>query len=445
MLGEFINFLNNHLPSEGTDRFLLAVSGGIDSMVMTHLFHRAGFQFDLAHANFQLRGKESGRDEQFVRDLAGKYRVKLYVKHFDTVHYAVTNKVSVQVAARQLRYAWFDELWLKHGYSYVATAHHLDDQVETFLINMARGTGIAGLHGIPVRQGNIIRPMLFTDRIEIEKYARDNQLEFVTDSSNLSDKYTRNRIRHKIIPQLEKINPAFRKTISDSIGWIRDVESVYRQAIDEKRREIFRVERDAVSIPVSVFFNLTPLQTFAFELLSPYGFNMSNINDIIRLKEAIPGKEIQSPTHRLVRDRELLIIVPRRDLADKPEYEITAADIPEGIKSPIRLTFEVVDNRPGHIRNPRNIALLDLEKLVLPLRLRKWKRGDFFYPLGMSQPKKLSDFFIDRKFSKIEKEHQWLLCSGDDIVWVIGQRIDDRYKVGPGITRILRIEYCQSD
>jgi tRNA(Ile)-lysidine synthase len=398
-------------------------------MVMADLFYRAGYQFGIAHANFHLRGAESDHDEQFVRKLADKYNVEIFVKQFDTLSYARNGKVSVQVAARDLRYAWFDELLLKHGYDCVATAHHLDDQVETFLINLARGTGIAGMHGIPVKQGKVIRPLLFAGRKEIEAYAVENKLQFVEDSSNSSDKYTRNRIRHKIVPQLEKINPSFRKALTETIGRIRDAETVYKNAIEEKRYSIFEVKGEVISISIKEFFSLEPLAAWAYELLSPYGFNLSNVKDIISLEEAIPGKEVVSATHRLVRDRDHLIIVPLEKGIEQKVYTIGAGDIEAGITAPVSLTFGILDAKPEKFEDPGFSAYFDFELLTLPLIIRKWKKGDFFYPLGMSKPKKLSDFFIDEKFSRIDKENQWLLCSGNDIVWIIGKRIDDRFKI----------------
>jgi tRNA(Ile)-lysidine synthase len=438
MLSDFIKFIaKNNLVGKNSP-CLLAVSGGIDSVVMTDLFHRAGYKFDIAHVNFQLRGEESGRDEEFVRKLAGKYGVKVFVRQFETDHYSRKNKVSIQVAARQLRYEWFDELLLKHGHEKVAIAHHLDDQVETFLINLARGTGIAGLHGIFPLQGNIIRPMLFTGRKEIEAYAIAQHLEFVEDSSNKSVKYTRNRIRHKIIPELEKLNPSFRNALTGTILNIRDVEAVFRNSIHETRNSIIEVKGDAIFIPLEDFFNLKPLETWAYELLSPYGFNLSNIKDIIGLKEAVAGKEVVSPTYRLVRDRDNLIIVPIGKFSGK-EYPLHVVDLLQGVKLPVKLTVEILDKPPDKFDDTGKSAYLDLEKIEFPLLIRKWKRGDSFFPLGMKQRKKLSDFFIDLKYSKIDKEDQWLLCSGDDIVWVIGKRIDDRYKIRSSTVKILKI------
>jgi len=440
MLSDFITFIKVENLVGQTTRTLLAVSGGVDSVVMVDLFHRAGLSFDIAHVNFQLRGGESDRDELFVRSLAEKYSIQVFVKHFETAKYARNHKISIQVAARQLRYEWFDELLLKHGYDRVATAHHLDDQVETFLINLARGTGIAGLHGIPIQQGKIIRPVMFTWRKEIEAYAKVNNLDFVQDSSNLSTKYIRNRLRHKVIPQLEFINPAFRQELTQTIGFIRDAEAIYRQTIEQKRKEIFHQEGNRIYINADRFFTLKPLTSWAFELLSPFGFNLANIRDITGLADSIPGKEVLSPSHRLIKDRDQLILISRLIEDEESAYMITARDIEHGsIKTAVNLRFEILHKIPAEFDDPGNSACFDLDNLDFPLVLRKWQRGDFFYPLGMSKRKKLSDFFIDQKFSRIEKEKQWLLCSGENIIWVIGHRIDDHFKITSSSKKILKI------
>lgn len=439
MLPYFLNFLSNRILLATDARILLAVSGGIDSVVMTELFSKAGYPFAIAHMNFNLRGEESLRDEDFVKNLAAKYKVQLFIKRVDTIEFARKNKLSVQVAARDLRYQWFEELRIKHGFDGVATAHHLDDQVETFLINLARGTGISGLHGIPVKNGHIIRPMLFASRQEIVDYSRENDLPFVEDSSNIYDKYTRNRIRHHVIPQLEKINPSFREGLNDTILNIRDAEIIYKHAIEMARNSIVIVRENQAIIKLVDLLNLNPLNTYAYELLSPYGFNISQVDQIIALKDSIPGKEIISPSHRLVRDREELIIVPRHDIPGKSEFEVNYGDLEPGISQPLRLSFEIREDLIADKKTSPDEALLDLVKLVFPLIIRKWKRGDAFVPFGMSKPKKLSDFFIDLKYSRIEKEQQWLLCSGNEIVWVIGRRIDDRYKVSDQTGNVLRI------
>lgn len=440
MLSEFISFIKeNNLIGHNT-RTLLAVSGGVDSVVMADLFYCAGLTFGIAHANFHLRGHESDRDEQFVRSLAEKYKVEVFVNQFETSKYARKNKVSIQVAARQLRYKWFEELINEHGFDQVATAHHLDDQVETFLINLTRGTGIAGLHGIPVKQGKVIRPVLFTGRKEIEAYAVAHHLEFVEDSSNKSVKYTRNYIRHKVIPQLEKINPAFRQELTKTIDHIRDNEIIYRRAVELKRKELLHPNGDEFTISTNQFFSLKPLATWAYELLSPFGFNQANIKDIIRMADAIPGKEVHSATHRLIRDRDQLIIAPRGKNSLETTYLVTTNDLMnEAIHYPVNLGFEILREIPSAFANPANTAFIDLAKLEFPLLIRKWERGDYFYPMGMKKRKKLSDFFTDQKFSLIDKEKQWLICSGKDIVWVIGHRIDDRFKISPSTVKILKI------
>jgi len=439
MLASFLSFIEENKLLRPADHVILAVSGGVDSVVMTDLFHQAGLTFSIGHMNFRLRGNESDLDERFVCGLAEKYGVDCHIKAVETMKYARENKLSVQVAARQLRYRWFEELLLKTGADYVATAHHLDDQVETFLINLTRGTGIAGLHGIPVVQGKIIRPLMFIGREEILSYAELKCLPYREDSSNRSEKYTRNRIRHKIIPHLKKINPDYRNAITGTIENVRQAERIYRQSIDSKRNEIIRQEGEEIFIPTHEFFALDPIQAWAYELLSPFGFNAGNIRDIIGLKDALPGKEILSATHRLIRDRDDLIVVPR-SIADATDcFEIRAQDLEKGLKGPVILEFKLCDAYPETFNTSPDEAYMDLDKLEFPLILRKWKKGDYFYPLGMKHRKKLSDFFIDLKLTKPEKENQWLLCSGDNIIWIPGHRLDDRVKVESASKKILKI------
>lgn len=440
MIDDFKLFIRREDLFHASDRILLAVSGGLDSIVMVSLFRQAGFNFAIAHANFQLRGEESFRDEEFVRRLAESHKVEFFVRKFDTTGFSRSEKISIQVAARQIRYQWFDELLVKHGFDFIATAHHLDDQVETFLINLTRGTGIAGLHGILPKQGKLVRPMLFAYRSEIESYATENNLEFVEDSSNRGDKYLRNRIRHKIIPGMEKISPGFSRELNQTIGFIRDAEIIYRQAIEQKRKEIFDETEDRIYIKADQFFSLKPLVSWAYELFSPYGFNLSNAVDIAGLAGAIPGKEIRSSTFRLIRDREQLILAPAERKGREPGIRISMDDLShKDLPLPLPLIFEISEKVPSSLTTDALTALIDMDKLTFPVELRKWRKGDYFVPLGMSQAKKLSDFFIDLKLSKIEKEKTWLLCSNNDIVWVIGLRLDDRYKITKASGRILKI------
>jgi tRNA(Ile)-lysidine synthase len=440
MIDDFKNFIAREELFQASDHILLAVSGGLDSAAMVSLFHLAGFHFAVAHANFQLRGEESERDEDFVRAMSPKYHVPVYVKRFETSLFAVKSGISLQMAARTLRYDWFGELLKDENFTFVATAHHLDDQVETFLINLTRGTGIAGLHGILPKQGKVIRPLLFTCRAQIEAYARDNKLEFVEDSSNSSDKYLRNRLRHKVIPQLERLSPGFSRELTKTIGFIRDTETIYCQAVEEKKKEIFKVTGDKIFINAEQFFGLRPLTGWAYALLSPYGFNQSNVVDITGLAIAIPGKEVRSTTHRLIKDRKNLILAPLEVKDNDSAFLISKDDLMNKfVKSPVGLYFEFIDEIRSLENDPGSTAFIDFDRLDFPLTIRRWRRGDFFIPLGMSNEKKLSDFFTDKKFSRIEKENTWLMCSGGNIVWIISHRIDDRFKITSSTRKILKI------
>jgi tRNA(Ile)-lysidine synthase len=418
------------------ERILLAVSGGLDSSVMAELFHQAGFSFGMAHCNFQLRGEESSRDEKFVRDLAVKYRVPLHVRLFETASYARKNKLSIQMAARKLRYDWFEELLDKEGYAYLATAHHLDDQIETFLINLARGTGIAGLHGILPKQGRIIRPMLFASRQDLLNLARETNLQFVEDSSNLSLKYTRNRIRHKIIPQFEKINPSFREEMAVTIQKLKEAETVYRSIINKEKERLLIPYDQGYKLSVSELKKLVPGRTWLYELLSDFGFSSSVVEDVIASLDDQPGKVFHSPTHRLVKDREFLLITLHPVTVPMNSFE-AYPEMASGF--PIKLSFNLRKRKPFKMPSDETIAMIDYDKLHLPISIRKWKTGDYFYPLGMSNRKKISDFFVDQKFSILQKESTWLLCSGNDIVWIIGERLDDRFKINSETKTVLQV------
>ncbi|MBW6459249.1 MAG: tRNA lysidine(34) synthetase TilS [Bacteroidales bacterium] len=443
MLNEFIDYINRENLLRHDNWILMAVSGGLDSVVMTDLFHHAGYSFGIAHVNFALRGKESERDEQFVRNLADKYKSPSYFIRFDTKQYARKNKLSVQMAARQLRYDWFRQVVSEVGYDFIATAHHLDDQIETFLINLARGTGIAGLHGILPKHGVIIRPLLFASRSQLENYAQENNLDFVEDSSNASLKYSRNRIRHKVIPELEKINPSFRTEFARTIQNIRDAETVYRSVIDIEKKRLLIPHESGYQIPLVLLKQMKPLRTWLFELLSPFDFNVAVVNDVLNTLDDPPGKLFYSATHRVVKDRECLLIDPLP--VSNAQHNLPTGCFPIfqsdlRIDFPVKLVLKVHDASGFVISSRSQTACLDLDKLKFPLSLRKWKKGDYFIPLGMSGRKKISDFFTDQKYSIPEKEKSWLLCSGPDIVWIIGHRIDDRYKITGETERVLEID-----
>jgi tRNA(Ile)-lysidine synthase len=411
------------------DKILLAVSGGVDSVVLCHLFHAAGISFGIAHCNFQLRATESDGDEQFVKELAAKYKTPFYPIRFDTNTYAKQKKVSIQVAARELRYEWFEKIRTHYHYNYIATAHHQGDVIETFFINLIRGTGISGLRSIVPKQGTIIRPLLFATKKSILAYTEKNKITYREDSSNASDKYLRNKIRHHLIPVLNELSPVAETSIVHSIEKLREAEFIYRKAMDDVRSKICSEHGNSIHISIAKLKKSDPVATCLYELLKPYGFNASTVNDVLNALSTESGKQFLSATHRLIKDREFLIL-ESLTIADAPEEYLieknqTEFKIP-GI--PLHLEFQFTTSEHT-LPTAASTAAIDLDKLHFPLTIRKWKTGDVFHPLGMKGKKKLSDFFIDKKLSLIEKENTWLLCSGKEIIWVIGMRLDERFKV----------------
>ena len=444
MLARFENYVSEHLLFSPQDPLLLAVSGGVDSMVMAELFHRAGCNFAIAHCNFALRGAESNLDEKFVASMAEVYGVKLFVKHFKTREYAGFNKVSVQMAARTLRYEWFDELIETEGYKAIATAHHLDDQIETFFINMLRGTGISGLHGILPMRDNIIHPMMFAYRRNIEEYASDEAVGFREDSSNRSTKYVRNKLRHDLMPILAEINPDFKKTLTATIERVRESEMLLTHYFDDVRKHVLKQDEEAITISIADLMSYSPYEAYLYELLQPFGFNRSVTEEVAAGLTEISGKQYFSPTHRLVKDREFLLINSLGPAGAQPADEIFIEKDTTDLRSPLQLNFTIIDNYPGlKINKSGSIAMLDASKITWPLRLRKWNEGDAFIPYGMTNHKKLSDFFIDNKFSIVEKENTWLLISGDEIVWLIGHRIGNAYRISDSTESILQVEVME--
>jgi tRNA(Ile)-lysidine synthase len=438
MLDQFRSFIReNHLIRK-SDKILLTVSGGIDSVVMLDLFIKAGYNCGIAHCNFGLRSAESDEDEDFVRQLAYQYGIRFFYKRFDTEEYAEDQGISIQMAARKLRYDWFEKIRKAQSFNLIATAHNQDDVLETFFINLSRGSGIRGLTGIKVVSGRIIRPLLFAPRSMIETYANEFSISHREDSSNSSEKYIRNKIRHKILPLFEAINPSFRNTLMETIQKLRDAESIYTDEINLRRNEIITEKDDIISISLDRLRELPQRKTYLFEFLSEYHFSPKQIVDIDESVNATSGKQFFSTTHRLVKDRSEMIITLIGDEVYRKFY------IPEGtdrIFEPLHLEFIVVENTPGfHIPSEPNIASLDYDLLTFPLLIRKWQSGDYFRPFGMKHRKKLSDFLVDQKISIVDKENQWLLLNNEDIVWVINQRIDERYKISPQTKQILMIK-----
>ena len=437
----FSTFIKKNILILSSDKILLTVSGGVDSVVMCNLFHKAGIKFGIAHCNFNLRGEESNDDEKFVEKLAKKYKVPFYGVLFFTQQHAERNKISVQMAARELRYNWFEEIRQKDGYTYIATAHHQDDSIETFFINVIRGTGIAGLHGILPKQGNIIRPLLFATKNEIIEYAAKEKIKYREDSSNASDKYMRNKIRHSIIPVLRELNPKIDSSISTLIKRVQDVEAIYKIEIEKQRLDILSQKEGSICISIEKLKKLNPISSYLYGLLSPFNFNESQIEEIINCLDKESGKQFYSDTHRLIRDRKDLIIdcftksiVENSHLPPPINYNTASIDSED-----FTISFEI-KNREPNINKSLATATLDFDKLVFPLELRKWKQGDTFYPFGMKGKKKLSDYFIDNKVPLNKKENTWLLTSDGKIVWVVGMRIDNRFKITKGTKRIYFVE-----
>ena len=451
LLKAFTKYIaDNYQLSTTNHQLLLAVSGGVDSVVMVDLFAKAGFNFTIAHCNFQLRGAESNRDETFVKALGEKYQKEVFVKRFDTTNYAEINKQSKQVAARVLRYEWFqkqvssfkdeNEMPILHSpftTHLIATAHHADDNVETLLLNFFRGCGITGLHGILNKQGNIIRPILFAKRNDIIAYANEQHLTWVEDSSNASDKYSRNFIRHQIIPLLQNIYPKVTDNLLANIERFKEVEMVYQKAMIAIKAKLIEVKGNETHIPILKLQKQQPLRSIVYEIVKDFGFETTQVDEVIKLLAASNGSYMASATHRLIINRNWLIIAPKQsEKATNVLIEEDATEI-EFSGGKLLLSRSTVVNSLQCADNA--IATLNADAISFPLLLRPYKRGDYFYPLGMTKKKKLSKFFIDLKLSKTDKEKVWVVESDKRILWVVGYRIDNRFRVLPTTKQVITI------
>lgn len=418
-------------------KLLLAFSGGVDSVVLAHLLHEAGYDFALAHCNFQLRGEDASKDALFARDLAERLNVSFFMTHFDTAHYGREHGLSIQMAARKLRYDWFGELIAIHGYDYVLTAHHAGDNTETLLVNLVRGTGIRGLQGIPQQQKHIARPLLFATKEEILAYAEKHQLTYREDGSNAEVKYKRNFIRHRVIPELKTLNPTLDETIHTSVKFFQQSSEIVQAYAGERYRAICHEEKEQLYIDIGLISKEPYKETLLFEWLYHKHFRPRQITQLCDIldSETHPGKQFSSHSHRLVVDRRYIIVQGIGKASLQSSYTIASPD--DTAHLPVRLSFEEVQE--AVFSGASNEITIPSHDRLFPLTLRRWKEGDKFRPFGMKGFKKLSDFFKDQKLSLFEKEAVWILESQEHILWVVGYRMDERCRVEKNGTPNLRI------
>ncbi|MDD3506886.1 MAG: tRNA lysidine(34) synthetase TilS [Parabacteroides sp.] len=428
-------YIIQHQLLSGEKPVVVGISGGADSVALLHILVSLGYKCIAAHCNFNLRGDESFRDEQITIDFTKRLQVPLCKISFETNKYAQENRLSVEMAARELRYRWFEELLNTYDADAVAVAHHRDDSVETLLINLTRGSGITGLTGIKPKNGNVVRPLLCVSREDIYAYIENNGLEYVTDSSNSSDIYTRNFIRLKVIPLLEEINPSVKASLARTANHLYDASLIYNHSIEEARKVIIQNNR----LSISVLLSFPAPATILYEMLKPYGFSRTVCESIFTVLDKDSGKIFYSSTHRLLKDRsDLLIDVLSGE--DNRAYLINLED--DNVDLPVELKPEIVVIKEDYqIEKDKKFAYFDFDKLSFPLVLRHWQEGDWFVPFGMKGKKKISDYFSDKKFSLFDKEKTWLLCSGQDVIWIVGERTDNRYRIEKTTKRVLKLKF----
>jgi tRNA(Ile)-lysidine synthase len=432
MLQKLSNIITENFPFLKDNKLLVAISGGIDSVVLTQLLSTLNFDISLAHCNFNLRGKESDLDEVFVKELAKKLDIKCFTISFETNKIAKENKESTQITARNLRYSWFQEIIEEYCFDAVLTAHHADDNLETFIINLTRGSGLDGFTGIPEINGNIVRPFLKFSREEVLYFAKENNISWREDQSNASTKYVRNKIRHQVLPVLKEINPSLLETFSKTLAHLQESKQLIADRIETISKESMQPvdsskNENSFKIDIKKIQELSNPKAYLFQLLK--GYHFTEFKDIYKLLSAQSGKQVFSKTHVLLKDRHFLILHQRDTVSNVLEIEEKTFQIAENtvaIQHPIHLTFEEISTKSIQTKN---IIYVSKKHLKFPLIVRKWQNGDYFYPSGMQGKKKISKYFKDEKVSLLEKQNKWLLCDANNaIIWVVGMRQDNRYQ-----------------
>jgi tRNA(Ile)-lysidine synthase len=434
----FKQHIQESFPFLEKSKLLIAISGGIDSVVLTHLFQQLGYTIALAHVNFKLRNEESNQDEIFVNSIGKNYNIPVFVYQSDTKAYAQKHKLSIQMAAREIRYRFFEQLLKEKEYDYLLTAHHLDDNIETFFINLSRNSGLEGLTGIPILNKATVRPLLSFSRANIITYATQNHLKWREDQSNASTKYLRNKIRHHLLPVLKDTFPNFENSFVKTQSHLSESKDLVNDYIDFVKTKIWNKQKDQVFLSIKEIKNLPHYRAVLYEMLKKYAF--TEWDDVYNLLEAQTGKQVFSNTHYLLKDRENLVLGVSKQIHNlRFEIHDTKFEIDDLRFEIQNLKFEI-DDLEFKTKDIYAVRF-DKSKVNFPLFVRKWQKGDYFYPLGMRGKKKLSDFFTDLKLSHIEKKKIWLLCDADDqIIWIIGKRLDNRFKISKQTTELIKIK-----
>jgi len=447
MLAAVNNYIKHNQLFNSGSTLIVAASGGKDSMALVHFLQQEGYQFIVAHCNFQLRGAESDADQQFIQNYCRVHELPFENILFETEKVANESKRSIQEAARELRYTWLEDLRKKHKAAVIVTAHHLNDNIETLIFNLAKGTGIKGIRGMLPKNRHVVRPFLETSVNQIWDYIQSKNIQFREDSSNALLKYDRNKIRHELIPVLEEINSNLLGNFREHFKRWQDIEAYHELILTEWRKKLFTKEGASIFIPIAKLKQLDSNKSLLFELLAPYMFNTAAIEDIIQSFDVKDAKFFESSTHEIIKDRKFLILTRKKDKQEPPRYPV--------LRKTKKLKFGLEKVLQLHLKPRKNLArmsasskyaYLDVAQLVFPLILRKWELGDYMYPFGLTKEsgkpskKKIGKILRDQKLSQQEKEDTWVLCSGDKIVWLLGHRLDERFKVTATTQEVFELE-----